>query len=176
MSFNPKQSRACRALYCLGLKYLQKPAGLFGHPGKWYQRVNDTQELPLMLQTVLPLCLNKPSIFIILDFFISLEPLALGPSDPHASGSKLHYRCCWAGAQDALLSATTQPFEQIGFSDVGSKSKQRQNKNMHRNCFTDPIRILSYYDLYNSRALYVKFLDNINIFILTINQLISSHD
>ena len=35
-----------------------------------------------MLQAVLPLCPNKPSFF--------LDPLALGPSGPRASGSKLH--------------------------------------------------------------------------------------
>ena len=37
-----------------------------------------------MLQAVLPLCPNKPSAF------ITLDPLALGPSGPHTSGSKLH--------------------------------------------------------------------------------------
>ena len=29
-----------------------------------YQKVNDTQERPLMLQAVLPICPNKPSVFI----------------------------------------------------------------------------------------------------------------
>ena len=33
-------------------------------PGKWYQRVSDTQERPLMLQAVLPLCPNNPLVFI----------------------------------------------------------------------------------------------------------------
>ena len=53
------------------LMLTSKSFGLFGHPGKWYQSVNDTQERPLMLQAV-------------------LDQLALGPSGPHASGSKLH--------------------------------------------------------------------------------------
>ena len=48
---------------------------------KW---VNDTQERLLMLQAVLPLCPNKPSVFI---KFGPACPRAY--SGPHASGSKL---------------------------------------------------------------------------------------
>ena len=40
-----------------------KPFKAFCHPGRWYQRVDDTQERPLMLQAVLLLCPNKPSVF-----------------------------------------------------------------------------------------------------------------
>ena len=46
--------------------------------------VEDVKERPLMLQAVLPVCPNKPSVF------VKFRPLALGPSSPHASGSKLH--------------------------------------------------------------------------------------
>ena len=66
--------------------FIKTAAGLFGHPGKGYQRVNDTQELSLMLQAVLTLCPNKPSVFI---KFRPALPSGLA-AGPHASGSKLH--------------------------------------------------------------------------------------
>ena len=59
-------------------------------PGKWYQRVNDTQERPLVS------CF-KPSYRSVQSeisprFLWSVDPLARGPSGTHASGSKSHIR------------------------------------------------------------------------------------